>query len=334
MSSQSGITPSKSLQDDFTTLIKDSSLLYVKVEIQSDAFVKTGSGKKSGSKEGDFSAIKGSLEEKAPAYVIFRSAADDSKWVCLCYIPSSAIVRSKMVYASSKAALKSGLGSDKFSQDYNVTTKDEISLADFSQSLKGVGQEVLMTPEERQYRDTRHEHSAGTSEGKVTAIVGVPIKVADSTLDALKSVKSGKNATVELIIDPATETLGNSGAGNTPLASFRYPDKEPRYYVHSFAHKHEGQSVTTLLFIYYCPNNAVPKLKMLYSTCKAHLLKIFESLQITDFHNLEANEPSELTEALVIADIHPGAAEDRSFKKVAARGRGPARKPAKFNADA
>jgi len=191
-----------------------------------------------------------------------------------------------------------------------------------------------MTPEERQYQETRHEHSAGTSEGKVTAIVGVPIKVADSALEALKSIKSGRAATVELIIDPSTETLGNSAAGNTPLGSFKYPEKEPRFYVHNFAHKHEGQNVTTLLFIYYCPNNAVPKLKMLYSTCKAHILRIFESLSITDFHNLEANEPSELTEELVIADIHPAAAEDRSFKKVAAKGRGQARKPAKFNPDA
>jgi twinfilin-like protein len=333
MSSQSGITPSKSLQEDFHNLSKDSSLLFVKLEIQNDTFVKTGSGKKSGSKEGDFSAIKGSLEEKQPAYVLFR-AAEEGKWVCLSYIPSSAIVRSKMVYASSKAALKSGLGGDKFVQDYNVTTKDEVSLADWSQSLKGVGHESLMTPEERQYQETRHEHSAGTSEGKVTAIVGVPIKVADSALNALKSIKNGQASSVELIIDPSTETLGSQPANNTPLANFKYPEKEPRFYVHNFAHKHEGSSVSTLLFIYYCPNNAVPKLKMLYSTCKAHILKIFESLSISDFHNLEANEPSELTEDLVIADIHPAAAEDRSFKKVAARGRGQRSKPAKFNPDA
>jgi len=333
MSSQSGITPSKGLQDDFNNSAKDTSLLFVKIEIQNDSFVKTGSGKKTGSKEGDFNAIKGSLEEKQPAYVLFR-AADEGKWVCLSYIPNSAVVRSKMVYASSKAALKSGLGSDRFVQDYPVTTKDEVSLADWSASLKGVGQEALYTPEERQYQETRHEHSAGTSEGKVTAIVGVPIKVADGALAALKSIKSGQAKTVELIIDPSTETLGNSPANNTPLGSLKYPEKEPRFFVHSFAHKHEGENVTTLLFIYYCPNNAVPKLKMLYSTCKAHILKIFESLAITEYHNLEANEPSELTEELVLADIHPAAAEDRSFKKVAARGRGQAKKPPKFNPDA
>jgi len=335
MSSQSGITPSKSLQDDFHNLTKDSGLLFVKMEIQNDTFVKTGSGKKTGSKEGDFAAIKGSLEEKQPAYVLFRSASDESKWVCLSYIPASAVVRSKMVYAASKAALKSGLGSDKFVQDYNVTTKDEVSLDDWAGSLKGVGQESLMTPEERQYQETRSEHSAGTSEGKVTAIVGVPIKVADSALAALKSIQSGQATTAELIIDPSTETLGvNTAANNTPLSSIKYPEKEPRFFVHSFAHKHEGQSVTTLLFIYYCPNNAVPKLKMLYSTCKAHILKIFESLGIADYHNLEANEAAELTQELVLADIHPPAAEDRSFKKVAAKGRGQARKPAKFNPDA
>jgi len=332
MSSQSGITPSKSLQDEFNTVSKDPSLLYVKMEIQNDSFVKTGQGKKAGSKDGDFAAIKAALDDKMPAYVLFR--VDDVKFCCMCYIPNASPVRSKMVYAASKAALKSGLGNDKFVHDYAVTTKDEITPADYAGSLKGVGQEIVMSSDERLYKETRHEHSAGTSEGKVSAIVGVPIKVADSTLEALKGIKSGKHATVELVIDPSTETLGSTTPSNTPLSSFKYPEKEPRYFVHQFKHTHEGQSQTKLLFIYYCPNNAIPKLKMLYSTCKSHIIKIFESLQITDFQNLESNDPEELTDALVIADIHPAAAEDRSFKKITAKGRGPARKPAKFNPDA
>jgi twinfilin-like protein len=252
----------------------------------------------------------------------------------MCYIPNASPVRSKMVYASSKAALKSGLGNDKFVHDYNVTTKEEITIDDYAGSLKGVGQEVVMSSDERMYHETRHEHSQGSSEGKVSAIVGVPIKVADSTLEALKGIKSGKHATVELIIDPNTETLSSATPNNTPLGSLKYPEREPRYFVHSFQHTHDGQSQTKLLFIYYCPNKAIPKLKMLYSTCKANIIKIFESLAITDVHNLEANEPDELTEELVLADIHPAAAEDRGFKKIAARGRGQAKKPAKFNAEA
>jgi len=334
MSSQSGITPSKSLQDEFHTLSKDTGLLFVKMEIQNDTFAKTGQGRKTGSKGGDFGAIKGCLEDKTPAYVLFRTAEDDNKWACLCYIPNGAPVRSKMVYASSKAALKAGLGNDKFVQDYNVTTKDEISVDDYAGSLKGVGKESVMSADERMYQETRHEHSAGTSEGKVSAIVGVPIKVADSTLDALRGIKNGQYATVELIIDPNTETLGSSAPNNTPLSSFKYPTNEPRYFVHQFKHNYNGESQTTLVFIYYCPNKAIPKLKMLYSSCKANIVKIFESLSITDVHNLEANEPDELTDEVVIADIHPAAAEDRSFKKITAKGRGPARKPAKFNADA
>jgi twinfilin-like protein len=295
--------------------------------------VKTGQGNKAGSQAGDFNAIKGALEDKAPAYVLFR-AAEAGKWVCMCYIPNAAPVRSKMVYASSKAALKEGLGGGIFVHDYNVTTKDEISIADYAGSLKGVGQEAVMSSEERMYHETRHEHHAGSSEGKVSAIVGVPIKVSDSALEALKGIKSGRFKSVELIIDPATETLACTSPDNTPLGSFRYPDKEPRYFVHSYDHTHAGQSQTKLLFIYYCPNKAVPKLKMLYSTCKAHILKIFESVGIADFHNLEANEADELTDEVVMTDIHPPTAEDRGFKKVAARGRGPAKKPAKFNADA
>jgi len=319
--------------EEFNTLAKDSSTLFAKIEIQNEAFVKTGQGKRTGVQATEFSAIKGSLEEKAPAYIVFRGA-DETKWVCLCYIPTSSPVRSKMVYAASKAALKAGLGNDKFVGDYKVTTKDEVSPEDYAQSLKGVGNQAVMTPDERLYQDTRHEHSLGTAEGKISAIVGVPIKVADSTLEALKGIKSGKSTSVELVIDPSTETLGSSPPSNAALSTFRYPEKEPRFYVHSFKHNYESKSQTTLVFIYYCPNNAVPKLKMLYSTCKAHILKIFETLQITDVHNIEANAADELTEELVLADIHPPAAEDRSFKKIGAKGRGQGRKPAKFDPNA
>jgi len=73
---------------------------------------------------------------------------------------------------------------------------------------------------------------------------------------------------------------------------------------------------------------------MLYSTSKANVIKVFESVGIKDFHNLEVNEASELAEDVVIADIHPPTAADRGFAKPKAAGRGKAKLATKFNADA
>jgi len=205
---------------------------------------------------------------------------------------------------------------------------------DFNASGKGVGKDIVMSADERMYHETRHEHSAGTSEGKVSAIVGIPIKVADATLEALKGIASGSVSSLELVIDASTETLTNAPITNTPLSALKLPEKEPRFFVVAYKYVHDGANKTKLVLIYYCPNKAIPKLKMLYSTSKANVIKIFGTLSITDFHNLEVNEVSELAEDVVIADIHPPTANDRGFAKPKAGGRGKAKLATKFNADA
>jgi len=226
------------------------------------------------------------------------------------------------------------LGGDKFGEDYNLSDKTECTVEDFTASAKGVGKDSVMSADERMYQETRHEHSAGTSEGKVSAIVGIPIKVADSTLEALKGIASGSVSSLELIIDASTETLGNAPITNTPLSALKLPEKEPRFFVVAHKYVHDGANKSKLVLIYYCPNKAIPKLKMLYSTSKANVIKIFGTLNITDFHNLEVNEVSELAEDIVIADIHPPTASDRGFAKPKAGGRGKAKLATKFNADA
>jgi len=332
MSSQSGISPSASLQSEFHAAIKNSNLLFVKFEIQNDTFVKTGQGNSTGSLPSDFKAMQAVLNDKQPCYIVFR--LDANKWCCVCYIPNDSPVRSKMIYASSKAALKAGLGNDKFGEDYNISDKKECVLEDFNAAAKGVGKDIVMSADERMYHETRHEHAAGTSEGKVSAIVGIPIQVADSTLQALKGVASGSVSSLELVIDPSTETLGNAPITNTQLSALKLPEKEPRFFVVVHKYVHDGANKNKLLLIYYCPNKAIPKLKMLYSTSKSNVIKIFETLGIKDFHNLEVNEASELAEDVVIADIHPPTAADRGFAKPKAGGRGKAKLATKFNADA
>lgn len=332
MSSQSGISPSATLQSEFQATAKNSNILFVKFEIQNDTFVKTGEGNSTGSLASDLKAIQSVLVDKQPSYVVFR--LEENKWCCICFIPNDSPVRLKMIYASSKAALKVGLGSDKFGEDFNISDKNECTVEDFSASAKGVGKDVVMSADERMYHETRHEHSAGTSEGKVSAIVGIPIKIADATIEALKGIASGSVSSLELVIDAASETLGNAPITNDKLSALKLPEKEPRFFVVAFNYFHDGANKNKLLLIYYCPNKAIPKLKMLYSTSKANVIKIFDTLNIKDFHNLEVNEASELAEDVVIADIHPPTTNDRGFAKPKAAGRGKAKLATKFNADA
>lgn len=321
MSAQSGITPSREILERFTTLAQDHNSLFVKLEIKDATFVIAGEGQKKSSVEEDFASMQAVLEKNCPSYVLYK--ASDHEWTCITYIPDGSPVRLKMIYASSKAALKQGLGDSKFSkEDYAISDASECSAAEFKKQMAGSSREISMSSDERMHKETIHQASNVSGESRVSAIVGIPIKVADSVIDALNGIKNGAHDTVELIIDPTTETLSNANPDNTRLVDLAYPQKEPRFFVHNFSHSNGGEPAKKLLFIYYCPNKAIPKHKMLYSTCKANIIKLFHNLQIEDFHNLEANEPDELSEEEVLKDLYPKAVDDRAFKKPSARGRG------------
>lgn len=322
---QSGITVSEGLKADFNAACEDADSLFIKIEIKDDDFVKTAQGNKTGSAEGDFAAVQDALEDKAPCYVLMK---DGAKWCVVFYVPEGSIVRMKMVYASSTSSLKSGLGGAFFNDDFPISDKDECTLPEFTQARSDVTENV-MTPDEKMNRDTHYEasHTIGASE--VKQIVGIPIKIADSVLAALAEIKAATKQTVELVLDPATEILGCCDPTDLALGEWSFPDKEPRYYIHNYVHEHGGESKTKLVFVYYCPTNSPPKLKMFYSTVKASIVKLLNSQEMEGYCNVECDSRDECTNEVIMNEIYPKAAADKTFKKPTARGRGRA-KVAKF----
>lgn len=318
MSTQSGITTNEQLAESFSS---KSNCLFVKIEIQNDTFVITGEGQKTSSSQDDFASINAVLEKKAPAYVLYRISEKD--WLCISYIPDGSPVRLKMIYASSKSALKQGLGNSKFfKEDWAISDNSECNDAEYQRHMLGVSREVAMSYDERMHSETVHQTSHTSGESRVSAIVGIPIKVADSVIDALNGIKNGQHDTVELIVDPVSEILNNATPNNAKLQDLPYPEKEPRFFVHNFSHQNDGEMKKKLILIYFCPSKAIPKHKMLYSTCKANIIKLLKNLEIDDFNNFETDVAGELTDEIVLQDIYPKVAEDKSFKKPSARGRG------------
>lgn len=137
---------------------------------------------------------------------------------------------------------------------------------------------------------------------------------------------------MELILDLKSEVLGSAPPSNQSISELVYPENEPRYFVHNYTHTHGGEQKSKFVFIYYCPGIAPPRSKMFYSTCKSNIIKLFKTLDITDFHNLECNAADEVSEAAILEELYPKKTEDKSFKKPTARGRGRAKFAGKFQA--
>jgi twinfilin-like protein len=129
MSAQSGISAAPDLIKEFQISSNVRAFLLAirddKVEI-----VKTVT--KSGTWEQDFSLLKGQVDAKEASYILYLK---DEKYLFFQYIPDSASVKNKMIYASSKNTISKQLGESNFSEYIFCTTLQEISLDGYNQHL-------------------------------------------------------------------------------------------------------------------------------------------------------------------------------------------------------
>lgn len=83
--------------------------------------------------------------------------------------------------------------------------------------------------------------------------------------------------------------------------------------------------MSSFIFLYYCPDDIKPKLKMFYSTCKQVVVKLCENLGVVLSKSIELSETKEITTAAVLEELYPQVAVKKTFKKPARPGRGNAR---------
>jgi len=320
---QTGITVDKELNDQFCAAdAEGASFRWFQVKINEDytKFIFEAQSSSFDDEKALFDDLQAKLEPKVPVYNCMRKG---EKWLLASYIPDLARIKDKMVFASSASSLKAGFGTDKFiSQDYQLCEPDEMTVAEYTRATS-TDRDLVMSFEEKAKLQTAKEsvHLMGTNQTAV--IAGVPIKFANDTLDAVDNLKEAKCNTVELVLDGATEVL-NIGPNTKDMTVDEIvaalPDNEPRYYLHNFSHTDpSGEACSKLVYIYYCPMKAVPKLKMFYSTCKAHIQKCLEVKGFGKSTNIEISETSELSTAIVMGELYPKAAVDNTFSKPKAR---------------
>jgi len=319
---QSGISVNEEIKKVFKAAQEDKSLLFLKVQIDSEEFKKTGSGKVTGSRKSDFEAVKASLEEKKPCYILMK-ASQEGKWLLVMYVPPLAFVREKMVIASSLASLKQGLPASVFlNNDFSISSPSECTLEEYEHGTKEVNEKAVMTIQEQLKHDAQNESALSMGESKVSAMIDIPIKLSDEAQQSMDKLLKGSVDTVLYRMNPDTEVLEVDTAGNLKIEAItaKFPKNEPRFVIHNFAHDNDGHKAKAFVFFYFCPDVAKPKLKMMYSSCKGIVIKVALSAGIDLKKNIEASEPNEITPSVVLTELYPKKDEKVAFKKPTAGG--------------
>lgn len=99
---------------------------------------------------------------------------------------------------------------------------------------------------------------------------------------------------------------------------------EPRFTFYRFTHSHNGSESSPLLFFYTCPtgfSTKAIKFRMMYPLMKRSVLAVGEKEGVQCQKKFEVEDPSEITEQLVMDELHPKIEVKKAFNRPKRPGR-------------
>jgi len=320
---KSGIAVSHKLQEIFVQADDAKDLAWLEVQIHDEAFVNASRGAMS-TPDAEFKQMAEALPKKEPSYFLYR-VASEGKWLVVFWVPDVAKVKDRMVYASSIAELTKGFGEAKFVRVpvYRISEPAECTWSAYSKTLIHIDESEILTNQERVAREAHIESVQSMGSSKVSAIVGMPVKVQDGASDSIRSLRDGKCNTILLQLNQETEVLESVESCNSTLDEIpaKLTKKDPRFIVHAFTHEHDGKRSTTTVFIYYCPSGAKPRSKMFYSSCKNVIIQIIGLQEVVITKNFEFSEARDISSQAVLDELYPKEVAVQGFAKPQSQGR-------------
>ena len=276
------------------------------VKIDNESFVPVADTRSSVSVKRDFEALTGLAQP--PCYILFRLSGKDS-WLLVSYVPDTASVNDRMLYASSKATLSRLLGSHYFTNEMQVSSAADLDFSNYEASVvpstspkpysahEIAHQEILREEErERDFRAGLRTQPGSPGPKKGSGIGGyhtVTIPLSPAAKAALSS-----SSFVELAItEDATlvNVVSQSHVSDLAGAKAHIHPSEPRFYLLKTAGKN--------VFIYHCPDASPAKYRMVYSTAKPSIKSQIEATPgLSNLKTLEIRGVEDLTsDALTVS---------------------------------
>lgn len=321
---QSGINVSKELQDAFNELVSTPSQRGIIATISSEALIPQHTlPSKSTDFFSDLPALTPLLSTTAASYIILRryQNAPDG-YVAVTYIPDTAPVRQKMLFASTRLTLVRELGTERFRESLFVTEIKELEKAGWEKHDAHGALSAPLTEEEENLKGIKEAEAEakGGTEGRRLE-TGGKLSIATSTeaREALGMFRVGEGGNLlQLNINVKDETIELVGSSNTDAdgLSSAISNTEPRYSFFRYSQQVEGTEKLPTVFIYTCPSGSKIKERMVYASTKQGFLASMSSeMGVEIAKKLEVSSPSEITASILEEEFRPKQEQKQAFSR-------------------
>lgn len=200
---QSGISASQELIAQFNDLLQSDSHFGLIATIEKESLVPVNL-LTSSSSGGSFAdnvnnLLPPVLTDSDPLYILLKRYDTVPKLTAVTYVPDTAKVRQKMLFASTRLTLVRELGREHFRETIFATTRDELTPEGFLKHDKHEKLEAPLTEEERSLQGVKNaeaeEGSRGTGTREIHLSQTMNMPVQEDALASLKelSAEGGKN---------------------------------------------------------------------------------------------------------------------------------------------
>ncbi len=205
--------------------------------------------------------------------------------------------------------MKKELGAENFFAEFFSDNINDFSWANLQASLVKESHAAPATEKEvhRKQADeleAQERRQAAGSSGVGTSTV--PFALTPSAASKVDDLKAGKAQSVQLFLDPATEAIELHSAPSATAASLgsTITGDKPLYVLFSLDHA----GAKHLVLVYYCPEKAPVRHKMLASTGKAALLRGLSDRGYPVVKSIEVSEGNEVNENDLRAEVESATA--------------------------
>ncbi|KAF2270110.1 actin depolymerizing protein [Lojkania enalia] len=314
---QSGISASEELRSAFQTLATSTVQRGLLATISKESIIPGPLiPSTSPSFLSDLSNLSPHIKSNEALYILLRRADDlssvDKSLVAVTYVPNSAPVRQKMLFASTRLTLVRELGGEHFSESVLCTEADELSASGWEKHLAHTASDNPLTEEEQTLQDVKEAEaleSRGTRGQGLAQGGRIAVRADENIAEALRGLNGGGDNLVQLRIDAGSETLQLVSSATTSAAGLKSAIEgyEPRF---SF-YRHDDPA-SSIVFISTCPSGAKIKERMLYAASRGNVISLAQQeggLKVEK--KIEATNPDEVTEQVIADEFKTEAVEEK-----------------------
>ncbi|KAF8628400.1 hypothetical protein AX15_003924 [Amanita polypyramis BW_CC] len=316
MSAPSGIP----LSDDLHVRLAatNPATRFLKIVIRNETLVHDLSVLAQGSFEADLLMLQDSqvLQDNAPAYILAR-LEPPSQWLAIFYVPDSAKIRDKMLYASTRNSLLKVFGSTIIDSLF-ATSKDDLTPDAYAAHKRHNEAPKPLSSREQELADIRAAENSSLSyqgtRGRTSHVDGaVGFRWSEDAETAIISLSRGEGCAIVILqVDPATEALTLSSFKDIDIENIGevIPPSEPCYAFLAWPHSLSTPPRREIVYIYSCPTTSPVKYRMLYtcgflSTFRAgsNLIQASTPMAYIASRRIEISDPKDLNEETLRAGL-------------------------------